>query len=131
MLFYSADGEDAGRVSISLTSPPTYHLLYCGMSSTPFTNAPQSKNENILIWRIILTKILDDKDSSAFIAIHCNDTEILNFEMSDDTCNDDRWKTFWHRNVKEISFSSHDTASRFYRRSGSKNTLAIINHTTG
>ena len=49
--------------------------------------------------------------------IHCNEVEVVNTLMSNSTCDDSRWSTYWDlkRKVTEICLLTSDTASDYYQ----------------
>ena len=107
--FRTSEGSYAGAVILYFTSTIQYKLWVCTYPSTNFPTAlPTDTNK---VWRITLTKT-----SGIRLVIHCNEVEVLDFLMSDSTCSSSSlWNSIWSRDVKEIYFSSSDTASDYYR----------------
>ncbi|KAL5264054.1 hypothetical protein ACHWQZ_G005225 [Mnemiopsis leidyi] len=109
VLLYNSQGEYAGGVYIYFTSTPQYYLDWCSSYTTNFpSNLPAAVDK---VWRISLTRT-----SGIRLQIHCNDVEVLNFLLSDDTCSNSDWRKYWSRDVEKIAFSRSDTASDYYRR---------------
>ncbi|KAL5251950.1 hypothetical protein ACHWQZ_G014927 [Mnemiopsis leidyi] len=107
--FYNSQGEYAGGIMITLSSPSKYYLNWCSPSQTSFlNNLPAAVDK---VWRISL-----NKTSGIRLQIHCNKVEVLIFLLSDGTCGRKNWRDYWTRDVERIAFSSDDSASDFYRR---------------
>ncbi|KAL5263951.1 hypothetical protein ACHWQZ_G005142 [Mnemiopsis leidyi] len=106
--FYNSQGEVAGRVWIYFSSTPQYLLYWCSSSTNFTSNLPAAVDK---VWRISL-----NRTSGIRLQIHCNDVEVLNFLLSDDTClNYSYWRKYWSRDVEKIAFSAGDAASDYYR----------------
>ena len=110
--FFDAQGRQAGGVYLLFTSPPQYGLDWCTFQ-TKFPNAIPSETDKT--WTITLSRILGFRR----LVIACNDEEVLNVVISNNTCyrEDANWSSYWSREVKEIliQFSPYDTASLYYR----------------
>ncbi|KAL5250758.1 hypothetical protein ACHWQZ_G016485 [Mnemiopsis leidyi] len=106
--FYTSERDDVGDVSISFSSTPQYNIYNCIYSETDFPVSPPSDVEKV--WRITL-----NRNSGIRLLIHCNNVEVLNILMSDKTCSDYSWSTYWSKNVGKVWFYSSDTASDYYR----------------
>ena len=105
--FYSAGGEDAGRIRLYFTSTLKYWLTYCTTSYTNLPVTPPSATDKV--WRITLTRT-----AGVRVVIHCNDVEVLNTLVSEATCSGSGWNTYWSKDVTKIKFYSGDTASDYY-----------------
>ena len=108
--FYSANGDVAGIVTLSLTSTPQYRLALC-KSLTEFPTALPTETDKI--WKITLTRTSDVR-----FMLHCNNEEVLNLVLSDVTCSASvsSWSIYWARDVEKIRFpSGNNMASDFYR----------------
>ena len=102
--------DTAGNVVFWFTSPPNYWIGHCTNSSG--TNFPANlPSETSKIWRITLSRTSENKR----VMIHCNEIEVLNFEISDMTCTESSWSNYWSKRVKKIYFHQEDTASDQYR----------------
>ena len=99
-------GEYAGAIFIYFSSPLKYILFYCTSWNNFHTTLPSTTDK---VWKITVTK-----HSGIRLVIHCNDVEVLNVLMNDSTCSDNRWTTYWTRDVEKIYFSATDNASDFY-----------------
>ena len=108
VLFYSAEGELAGRVVLRFTSSLQYLLDMCSTSWTNLPVTPPSATDKD--WRITLTRT-----AGVRLVIHCNDVELLNTLLSQATCSDGGWSTYWNRDVTKIMFRLSDTASDYYK----------------
>ena len=106
--FYTAQRSWTGGVQFSLNSPPRYYLNFCSTSWTDLPTALPTETDKI--WTVTLSKT-----SGIKLTINCNNKEVLNVVMSNTTCSDSRWSTFWSRDMEMIQFGSSDTASDFYR----------------
>ena len=111
LYLYTAEEEfrNAGGVELRFTTPPQYYLRYCTSKSADLpTDLPTETDK---IWTIILTRTSDVR-----LTIYCNNKEVLNVLMSENTCSYSDWSTYWSRDVGKIRFTStHDTASDYYR----------------
>ena len=107
--FYSAEGDRAGAVGLYFTTTALqYQLGWCSASYTNLPVTPPSADDKV--WRITLTRT-----TGVRVVIHCNDVEVLNTLISQATCSDSEWNTYWNRDVTKIKFYSWDRASDFYR----------------
>ena len=104
--FYSAGGDEVGRVYLRYHSPVQYYLEWCSPSWTNFPVTEPSANDKV--WRITLTRT-----AGVRLVIHCNDVEVFNRLLS--TCTYGAWSTYWSRDVTKIWFDSSDTASDDYK----------------
>ncbi|KAL5263945.1 hypothetical protein ACHWQZ_G005136 [Mnemiopsis leidyi] len=118
--FYNSQGEDAGGVYIYFTSTPQYRLYWCSSRTNFTSNLPAAVDK---VWRISL-----NKTSGIRLQIHCNDVEVVNFLLSDDTCDRSYWRKYWSRDVEKIAFSIYDTASDYYRlyQQGEDNLIYLL-----
>ena len=105
---YTSQGDSAAGLQLYFTSIPQFYIWSCSRSLTNFpTNLPP---DNDKVWRVTLTRI-----SGIRLVVHCNEEEVLNIQISDSTCGDSRWSTYWSREVAKIQFHSSDTASDYYQ----------------
>ena len=106
VLLYTAGGADAGRVYFNFDSPPGYRIGSC----TPYTRLTSSLPSEVnKVWKII-------KLPGPRITLQCNEVTVVDILLSDDTCSDSHWSTYWSKQVKQIYFDSvWDTASDEYR----------------
>ena len=109
MYFYTAWEHTAGAFLLDFTSPPQYRLNYCGTSYTNFPTAIPTETDKI--WTITLTRT----SGTVRVIIHCNNKEVLNVVLSDTTCSQYNWSTFWSKDVEKIDFHRAETASDYYR----------------
>ena len=109
VIFYTSQGNSAGGLYLFFYSTPQYYIWYCSYNSnTNFPiNLPSDKDK---VWRVTLTRT-----SGIRLVVHCNEEEVLNFLISDSTCDDSNWSTYWSREVAKIKFHSYDTASDYYQ----------------
>ena len=106
--FYTSQGDEVGALALYFSSTPVYYIWPCSSDWTNFpTNLPPGKDK---VWRVTSTRT-----SGIRLVIHCNEVEVLNILMSDSTCSDSDWSTYWSREVAKIEFSSYDTASDYYQ----------------
>ena len=105
---YTSQGDSAAGLQLYFTPIPQFYIWSCSRGLTNFpTNLPP---DNDKVWRVTLTRI-----SGIRLVVHCNEEEVLNILMSDSTCGDSRWSTYWSREVAKIKFHSSDTASDYYQ----------------
>ena len=106
LYLYTAGGEYVGIVQVSLNSS-RYLLRSC---STSWTALPSTLPSEInKVW--VITKLPGPR-----ITLECNGVKVVDITLSDDTCNESGWSTYWTRGqVKQIEFDSSDTASDEYR----------------
>ena len=109
VFLYTSQGVSvAGGLILYFTSTPQYWISFCSTAYTNFpTNLPSSNNK---VWRVTLTRT-----SGIRLVVHCNEKEVLNTMMSDSTCDNSDWSTYWSREVAKIKFYSSDTASDYYQ----------------
>ena len=106
--FYTSGRDDVGYVVILFSSTPQYYIHPCMYDGTNFAVSLPTEVEKV--WRITL-----NRNSGIRLLIHCNNVEVVNFLMSDSTCNF-WWSTYWSRTVEKIWFSpNEDTASDYFR----------------
>ena len=105
VFFYQSSGSPIGGIGIKLSTTPRYYFYKCHNWVSIPTNIPIDKN---WIWRITITS------DPLGIVIHCNDKEIPNMKLSDTTCTEKNWRSYWGQEIKKIKFSNQDTASDFY-----------------
>ena len=106
---YSATGDYAGGVELFFTSPPQYLIEHCSISRTNFPTDLPFEIDNI--WTLTVTRTSD----VSRLILYLNNTEVLNLVISDTTCTESTWSTYWNRDVEKIMFPSADTASDYYR----------------
>ena len=109
VVFYTSGREYVGEVHIRFSSTPQYYISYCMSSYTNFPVCLPTEVEKV--WRITL-----NRNSGIRLLIHCNNVEVLNILMSDSTCSDSRWSTYWSRTVGKIWF--HPDNNNDYYRAG-------------
>ena len=106
--FFDAQGDYAGKVWIYFSSPRQYELDWCNSRTNFPSTLPTAVDK---VWRISLTRT-----ANITLQIHCNNVEVLNLILSDETCNDyTEWRDYWTKDIEEIRFSSFDSASEYYR----------------
>ena len=105
--FYNSQGDKAGRVTIYFFSKPQFWLSWCNARTDFSSTLPTAVDK---VWRISLTKTLDIR-----LQIHCNNVQVLNFLLQNETCFYTDWREYWSRDVEKIAFYTRDTASDFYR----------------
>ena len=106
--FYTSQGNWAGDLYLDFNSTPQYFIWPCNWYYANFpTNLPY---DNDKVWRITLTRT-----SGIRLVVHCNEVEVINYLISDSTCGDNDWSTYWSREVAKIKFYSGDTASDYYQ----------------
>ena len=99
----------AGGFVIKLSSPPLYYLFWC-IDSPPYIKIPTDlPTATQRVWRITV-----DKSSGVRLKIHCNEEEVINRLISDQTC-DPKVSKKWSRDITKVEFESGDTASKFRR----------------
>ena len=106
---FSFNSLQIGRISIQLATVPKYQITFCHNSKKEFpVSIPASDNEK-RVWKI--TKL----SQPVRIIIHCDNTEILNLQLSESICSNHKanWMNFWGKEIKRIKFIS-DSASDFF-----------------
>ena len=107
----SSSGAIAGRVFLYFTSPPQYYLGYCSESQTEFLPADhKAVTDNI--WTLTLKK---NSDGDRNVVVQCNNEEVFNVVLSEETCGYGDWSEYWSKDIAKIGYSIADTASDFYR----------------
>ena len=109
VVFYTSQGDHAGGLYFYFSSTPEYLIGYCSSGHTNFPSNLPSDNDKV--WRVTLTRT-----SGIRLVVHCNEEEVVNYLMSDSTCDISAWSTiYWRREVGTIRFRSDDTASDYYQ----------------
>ena len=99
--FLSAQEEWAGGISLIHTSPQQYNIWHCSYNTIFPTELPSDTER---IWTLSLTRT-----TSVKIVIHCNDVEVLNFELSDTTCTEEEsWRSNWNKEIEKIEFTTYN-----------------------
>ena len=107
VVFYTSQGDYAGGLCLWFSSPQ-YFIARCSWDYIDFpTDLPTATEK---VWRVTLTKT-----SGIRLVVHCNGVEVLNILMSDSTCGQSDWSTYWSRSIAKIKFDHQDTASDYYR----------------
>ncbi|XP_063688735.1 uncharacterized protein LOC134821851 [Bolinopsis microptera] len=104
--FYSAWGMFAGGLWLDLASP-LYSLQFCTSFKKFAVNPPSTADK---VWRITLTRT-----AGVRVVVHCNEVEVLNILLSDQSCTETKWSKYWNRLVTKIKFRKADSASDYYR----------------
>ena len=106
--FYTAAGDIVGSVKLWFDSPTKYAISFCTPDYSPFLSSlPSDVNKT---WKI--TKF---PGPSPRITVHCNEVEVVDIIMSDETCTLSSWSEQWSKEVEQIQFNpSFDTASDYY-----------------
>ena len=105
--FHTEKDQTAGSISFSLDEPGhfKYYLEKCTGWRYSSWNIPDSRYK---IWRVDLIRTSDVR-----VVIHCNNTEVLNFLISDLSCTES-WED-WSKSVVKIQFLPDDVASVGFR----------------
>ena len=106
--FYNSQGDWAGGVRMIFHSILQHWISWCIPSWTYFPSTLPTAADKV--WRISL-----NKTSDITLQIHCNDIEVVNILMSDDTCDDSNWRKYWSGDVDKMYFPRNDNASDYYR----------------
>ena len=108
LFLLDSQGEFVGEVGITFSRPYTqYFLDWCTSPANFTSNLPTAVDK---IWRVSM-----DRTNGIRFIIHCNDVEVVNALISDETCEFRVWKLHWTKVVEKIYFSSHDNASDDYK----------------
>ena len=102
---YTAGGDRAGQFQLYFLSTPQYNLHWCSSSWTHLHSRPPSEVNKV--W--VITKLPGPR-----IKLLCNGVKVLDITISDDTCSNSDWSTYWRRQVKQIRFHPQDSASDEY-----------------
>ena len=105
--FQTADGDDAGGLLIYFKGTIHFWISSCSESNSNFPSDLPSEADKI--WKIILTRT-----SGIRLVISCNNVEVVNVVLSDTTCDDNVWSSFWKGDIETLSFPTWDSASDFY-----------------
>nr|AFK75457.1 putative secretory peptide-47 [Pleurobrachia bachei] len=110
---YNKDSGYIGTVAVTFSSPIQYYISYCTAKATDLPVQPPVEVDKI--WTIT-------KSETALI-ITCNDVEVLNYLFTDSSDKNCVPKYDGKNDVQQIKFSSDDTASDFFRPSG---TISLV-----
>ena len=100
IVFYSPQQEYAGQIDISFSAPPHYYLHQCLSSPDPADlqiNFPSERDKILKIARI-----RDQEENSVRLQVTCNDKEIVDVTLSNETCKARGWSTVWNREIAII-----------------------------
>ena len=101
---YDRKGREAGGIIIMFTSPRVeYELLVCQYDTIPFFHTPPTTVNKV--WTI--------EKRGYRTRMFCNRVLVLDITLSDTTCDNSNWETYWGREVGGIEFLV-DTASDMY-----------------
>ena len=106
--FETADGDGAGGLLIYFKDTIHFWISSCSKSNSNFPTYLPSEVEKT--WKIIITRT-----SEIRLLIRCNNVEVVNVVISDSTCDDSNWSTFWNGDIEKLKFPTWDSASDFYR----------------
>ena len=118
--FYTVQEDQAGEIEISISTNPQYKLNFCGFW-TKFPNGVTTGVENI--WRF---SFIRTSESETRVEVHCNDVEVLNIVLSDETCSERVWRYYWDKDVAKVylhEYSIHAVDSYRLYQQGSGNAL--------
>ena len=107
LFLLDSQGEFVGEVGIIFSPYPQYFLDWCTSPANFTSNLPTTVDK---IWKVAM-----DRTDGIRVIIHCNDVEVVNTLISDETCEFRVWKLHWTKAVEKIYFSSHDNASDHYK----------------
>ncbi|KAL5272008.1 hypothetical protein ACHWQZ_G000266 [Mnemiopsis leidyi] len=107
VLFFTENLIAAGGVSIEFSTNPKFFLHSCKSSTVFPTSLPEATTKE---WKITLIKRAPE--NLIRVLIHCNDKEVLSYDMSS-SCTTSGWTT-WKNDIEKINFKNEDTASDFY-----------------
>ena len=107
-VWFVSDHKFAAGFNIKFSSTPSYLVKECTLRWADFPNSLPT--ETVKVWRMTLSRT-----SGIRLAIHSNDVEVLNVQISGTTCEDVDWSSVWSSKVDKIRFQGDDTASNYYR----------------
>ena len=81
--FYTSQGDEVGALALFFFPTPEYRIWYCNADWTKFLTTLPPDNDKV--WRVTLTRT-----SGIRLVVHCNEVEVLNYLMSDSTCDESR-----------------------------------------
>ena len=97
----------AGGFTVRFRSNPQYRIWYCSSDNDFITDLPSETNK---IWTIVLTRT-----SNVTFVMYCNDKKVVNVVLSDKTCTNDNWNSYWNREVVKIELGKWNTAADYCR----------------
>ena len=124
---FKAEGSAyAVYLTVTFNSAPTYKIGGCLNIEKGFDKALPTGGE--MIWRFTKTRT---KDGKIIVQMHCNDEEMVNFELSDSACPYEdvgtTWKDYWLLKAAKIRFRQGDNANEHYRAyTGESNKILTI-----
>ena len=107
LTFYTAQNNYAGGLGIMFSQKPKYSLPHC----SPWTNLKKIPGGQNKTWRIAV----QDIGPSFRLVVMCNTVQVINVTLSNSTCSDSNWSSYWNDNVKKIYFNRTDRASVAYK----------------
>ena len=116
---FSADDENAGRLVLEFHTKIQYWPQNCFDRWQQFPVPEDIPSETEKIWQITVRK-----KPVVTVTIACNGIELVNLELTKDTCTNLDWADYWGRDVKKVGFQTSDSASRQYR--AGKYTIVLV-----
>ena len=99
---------------MKFSSTPKYTINNCMREKSEENFQTSLPSESEKVWRFTLFKTPEYR-----LLIHCNDVEVLNFVMSNESCVRDWWRRTWGRDVAKMKFPYStlytDNASHYFR----------------
>ena len=109
VIFYAENTAQAGGISIHFLANPKFFIHSCKSWSVFQAALPIAIMKE---WKISLIK--NAAEDLYRVIIHCNDKEVLSYDMSDSTCTSTGW-VVWKTDIEKMKFKlNEDNASDFY-----------------
>ena len=111
---YDARKNLAGSIRVKFSSTPKYTINNCMREESEENFQTSLPSESEKVWRFTLFKAPEYR-----LLVHCNEVEVLNFVMSNESCVRDWWSRTWGRDVAKMKFHYStlytDNASHYFR----------------
>ena len=107
--FFTAEKEYIGSVYLDFFSPPEYAVGGCMNNRYHPLPTNLIPSEVTKVWQI-------NKLPGLRITVQCNGLTVVDFTLTDETCDDHDWSIMWNKQIKQIDFPARwDDASDEYR----------------
>ena len=106
--FEDENGEIAGGLDIYFWDEISYQVKFCMGDYEHFPeNLP---TDHVRIWTISLSAEVELR-----LIVECNGVQVVNFLVSDNTCEDSVWAKFWNKDVAQINLDAPNGALQGFR----------------
>ena len=117
--FYGEFDEPAGNLRIEFSDPPMYQFYFCMAGTTPFSIENNKCSNDEKMWEISMTR-----DTDPNILIKCDETMLLDMELSSGCMTWSSSKTYWDIPVRKIKFHAYQAPDFWRTKKGSTSKIS-------